>query len=518
MLLGSEAGALSQYAAWLYEGNGPRLSEKSCVSGKETVFAYSAYAKNSKFASFDEVDLDQKYPPLSINDIKDIDSVFEAVADRAIYCGNMVLGNSEFVEGSSAITDSFYVLHSERVAFSKYVAYSTRGSYSENIFGCFYFGPAAFLIKCDNAWDCQRCLCVSRSDFSSDCHYSHGMSGCHDCMFSFNLKNKRNCIGNLPLPKEKHAALKAELLRGIAEKLKKGKRLPALHELIGMAKPDFSLLRAATPVMPHFTEEKKDKARIEKAFSDASGVLGLRLTSLDNYSKWLCRNSQARLEPASSCATGKPMLVPDIAGFLRFPKESLLSLKEAEYLGEHLALSEGEAESLTLQSAPATLSKIAFFCPHWEAGNQQNNIDCPVSIDSVDCYHGLQNMLSKKCGFCLLPRNCESCFGSREIRYTSFSFNCHFSTKLTRCFECDSCNNCSGAYFCHNCENVHDSMFCFNTKNKKYAIGNVEVGREKFLAAKEILLSWARARLEKSRALPLDIYSIAAYKQGKGNK
>jgi hypothetical protein len=512
LLLGTEVGELSDYAKWLYDGNGPRLTKKSAISGKDVVYAYSAYSKNSHFASFDEVDLDQKYPPLSLNDVKDIDSLIEAIAERAIYCGNMVLGNSQFVEGSTTITDSYYVLHSERVAFSKYVAYSTRGSYSESIFGCHYFGPAKFQVKCQNPWDCNRCLCVSKTDFSSDCYYSHGLSGCYDCIFCYNLKNKRNYIGNLSLPKDRYASLKQKLVSEMAQELQSKKSLPTLAALVYMAKPDFSALRAACSEMPAYPGKNDDKSKIEKAFTSTSGVIGLQPAAMDACAHWLSANSSVRLDDAVSCATGKGILVPDVAGFLMFPRDRLLSLEEAEFLGEHLFLSASELDALSFTNAPQTLSKIAFFSPYWQAGNLQNNIRCPISIDSSDCYSGIQNMISKKCGFCLLPRNSESCFGCREIRETSFSFNCHFSTRLSRCFEMDNCNNCTGSFFCHNCENVHDSMFCFNTKNKKYAIGNVEVGPEKFRAAKKILLDWINSQLRKNSTLKLDIYKIADMK------
>ncbi|MEI6577303.1 MAG: hypothetical protein WCO63_14090, partial [Bacteroidota bacterium] len=65
---------------------------------------------------------------------------------------------------------------------------------------------------------------------------------------------------------------------------------------------------------------------------------------------------------------------------------------------------------------------------------------------------------------------------------SEFNIRCFNSVKLSRCLEADFCRDCSGIYFSHNCENVHDSMFCFNVKNLRHAIGNVEVGREKFMA------------------------------------
>ena len=225
ILLSDEIGELSDYADWLYEKNGPRLVRKSGISGKEVVYSSAVYAKKSRGAGCDEVDLDKKYPPLTINEIKDIDSIFEAVSERAIYAGNMVLGNSAYVDGSTTITDCFCVLHSERTAFSKYVAYCTRGGYSESVFGCYGFGPAHFSVKCGGVWDVTRGFCVSKADFSSDVYFSHGLTNCRDAMFCFNTKNRRHAIGNVEVGREKFLAAKKILLDWINMRLEKEGKL-----------------------------------------------------------------------------------------------------------------------------------------------------------------------------------------------------------------------------------------------------------------------------------------------------
>jgi hypothetical protein len=56
-------------------------------------------------------------------------------------------------------------------------------------------------------------------------------------------------------------------------------------------------------------------------------------------------------------------------------------------------------------------------------------------------------------------------------------------------------------------------MFCFNVKSKRYAIGNVEVGKAKYLQIKALLLSEITKRLEKSHDCGIDIYNVGV--QGK---
>ncbi len=511
-LLGDEMGELDDYKEWLYGRNGPRLV-KSSVSGKDVVLAYSPFGGNSEFISLEEVDWNKSYIPLSINDIKDIDSIVEAIRNRAVYCGNIIFGNSGFVEESTNITDSQYVLHSERVAYSKYVAYSSRGGYSEVVFGCYGFGPARFCIKA-NSWEVSRVFCSSKIEFSSDIYLSHGLSGCHDCMFCFNLKSKRLAIGNLVLPKDKYLQIKKKLMEEIRQELIRNKYLSPIDEMVCAEKPDYSFLKKSISGR-NWEDEKKDMGPIEKAFSEtALVILGKPLRQIDSYSDWLEKNSAVKLEQCFSCASGKQIpLLPDYVPFISFPRDRLITQDEADFLGERMTLSEGEVESLSFKNIPKKLSKIAYFCPFWLSGKLKNNIDSPMCIDSVDCYRGLIFMRSKKCAFCFSPTSCENSFGCREPRDSSFCINCHFSTKISRCLEVDNSTNCSGCYFCHNCDNVHDSMFCFNTKNKRYAIGNVEVGREKFMQAKEILLDWGLKRLEKNCDLGVDVFTIADWKE-----
>ena len=513
VVLGDEVGELADYAEWLYEANGPREAAKSSLSGKEVIFADQKYPKEAPKISFDEVDLGKKYPPLSINDIKDIDSIISAVSERVLYAGNIVLGNSKFVEESTTITECFYAYHSERVAFSKYVAYTSRGGYSEHVFGCYGAGPVQFAIKGGEIWDVQRSLCASKVNFSSDIYFSHGLMNCHDCMFSFNSKAKRQAIGNLELAKDSYQKLKPKLLAEIREKLEKDRRLPSIFELAASAKPDYSGLKKASVRGDKAREERPDKSRIEKAFSDTCQVvLGRPLSQVDKYGKWMASKSSIETQSAKSCLSGKPILVPKYAYFHLFPKDRLLSQVEADLAGEKLSLGQEEAAILTLANAPSILSRIAFFTPEINVGNSRNNIKSPLNIDSADCYDGILYLLSKCCAFCFSPRSCEYSFGCREPRESSFCINCHYSTRISRCFECDSCGNCTGCYFCHNCENVHDSMFCFNVKNKRYAIGNAEVGREKFLGAKKMLLGYVGKELEAKGALKLDIYNLAEFK------
>ena len=89
-----------------------------------------------------------------------------------------------------------------------------------------------------------------------------------------------------------------------------------------------------------------------------------------------------------------------------------------------------------------------------------------------------------------------------------YSINCYHSVKLTRCFEMDNCRDCADSMFCHNCEALSNCMFCFNIKSKRYAIGNVEVGREPFMRIKKMVLDELVSKLERDKKFDVSIYNL----------
>lgn len=409
--------------------------------------------------------------------------------------------------------DSHYMLHSESAWASKYVAYT-----SHVIGECVFGGNCVssnFLIRC-NTIHSERCFEASKCDLCSGLYYSHGLSSCHDCMFSFNLRAKRNCIGNLQLSKGKYASLKQKLVAEMREKLGKNKCLPHIFAMFGQQQPNYSQMRAAYSEMQPFQPPKKDKSAIEGAFSETARLIfGVPYSGIDKYSGWLRRNTRGFAE-GKSCASGSALLVPDYADFLRFPRNRLLSFEEAEFIGERLTLSEDEAERLTLANAATMLSRIAYFSPDWKSGNNFNNIGCPIEFNCTDCYRSIINLFSKRCAYGWWPRNSEHLFGYNRTRHSAFCINTFDSEKIQRCFEVSEARSSTGCYYCHDIENCHDSMFCFNAKNLRYAVGNAELPREKYLEIKKMVLAQLNEELARTNSIGLSIFNLPDRIKNKG--
>ncbi|MCX6771483.1 MAG: hypothetical protein NTX79_05510 [Candidatus Micrarchaeota archaeon] len=507
VLFGREVGELNLFQEWLASQN-PRLAHApSSLTGKDITYFITDYCEGSKRASLDEVWKLKKFPALSINEIKDVDSLVEAIQDRAYYTGDVVLGNSKFIEASSNCKDSYYVLGSGAISDSKYICNSARLKECEFAFGCDGVGESRFQARGYEGYRLMRCLEAWKSQTSSDCYYVNGVLDSSNCMFCFNVRNKRYAIGNLELPKEKYLSIKQGLVAEMAEQLEKKHSLPSLVEIVGKCKghgyreilPELKKLEKAA---------KPDMAKIESIFGNTTEMLlGKRLGGIDGYSDWL-RKHVLKMDVGKSIISGKPMLLADYSNYLLYPRNRLVTMLEAEYIGDHLRLDPAEAEKLSFASISEGISKIAYLSPEFFFGENINVTECSTQYQSMNAYRSPGASFTKNTAYSFWPRKGDCIFGSSMAFECFFCINCYYSENLNRCFEVDSSKSCSDSYYLHNCENVRSSMLCFNAKNLAYAVGNTVVGKEQFGRAKRMLLEWANEKLARKKEVPLSIFDV----------
>ncbi len=236
VLLGRKIGQLSDYKKYLSKHVEPFGTEKSVISGK-SVAVGKEFEKGTRFISGDEV-LQYaeitKRAKLDINSVKDIDSVISSLGEVLCYSGNDIFGKSGNIEQSNKVLDSTDILCSHEVIFSKNIAYCHIVKYSEHGYGGESVGfHAFFTIKGFEIYESQRVFEGIRIYHSSDCTFCAAMDNCHDCMFSFNLRNKNRCIGNLQLAADRYASLKKKLQEDIAQTLEAKHDLASLPGIIG---------------------------------------------------------------------------------------------------------------------------------------------------------------------------------------------------------------------------------------------------------------------------------------------
>jgi hypothetical protein len=507
LLFGGEVGGLDDYKEWLSERTDPVFSSKSALSGREISYANGEYCKGAAWVSFDEIDFGKKFPPLSINDVKDIDSVIGAVQERAFYAGNVILGNSKFIEKSANVSDSFYVYESSRIGDSKYIAYSSMARLCECVFGTAAPGESQYMVLCNDTYKSKRCFELWMSTGCSDCHYVFALTDCDSCMFCFSLTGARYAIGNLPLGKEKFSAIKQGLLEQMRSELVRKKRLPSLTDIAGKCAGSVPKSNPAETK----TGSDKDMRPIEEAFSSTSKiVLGVRLEGLDAYAPWLTRHIE-KGERRKSVLSGRGIFVGTYAKYGQIPPSRTVTEDEALRLSAPSKKPE-EMAKISLANAHGLIADVAYFHLDYHAFTNRNIIDCMAYAYSSNAFNCFPCVEIKDSAYNFWPRSSERLFGCGVMFDSQFCINCHQSVKLSRCFEVDSSRDCSDCYFCHNIENCQNCMFCFNVKNLRYAIGNAEVGREKFAEAKEALLKRVGGRLQKEKDFPLDIFNLGCRK------
>jgi len=231
VLFGREIGELAEFKPYLAEMVDRPMAAKSAISGKEIHLSRQHYAKTAKFASLDEIAASNE--AISINEIKDIDSVLSALPEKFHYTANKNLGQCIGVEESDACNDSADVLSSLNVLSSKQVAYSNGVRASEAIFGCMLCGEVSHSVRSQMAFYSRRLFESYMSMKCSDLAYCFNMRASSSCMFCFNQASAMHCIGNLKLGKEKYAQLRGKLMGEAALLLSSRKKLPSLFEAIG---------------------------------------------------------------------------------------------------------------------------------------------------------------------------------------------------------------------------------------------------------------------------------------------
>jgi hypothetical protein len=224
LVLSQEIGEMHEFTEYLSE---PLIGKqvKSALSGKNLWVSTDYYCKGARF--FDYVDESAKFQskPINPDDIKDIDSLFNAVKENIVYSGSKVLGISTEVENSDHVSDSSSVLNSSIVIKSKFIAYCHLKRNTEYAFACTSSGNSSYILRCFNTTYLKRCFECSDTANSADVYFSYNLIGCNNCMFSFNASNKKNLIGNIQLSQEQYTKLKSKLLNEICEELRAKKKL-----------------------------------------------------------------------------------------------------------------------------------------------------------------------------------------------------------------------------------------------------------------------------------------------------
>lgn len=517
VLLGRDVGDIQKYGKYLKKYVGPvRTSRTCCISGRQVTTGDDDFMGDAPFISNDEREeyLRLCSEPFSINEIKDMDSLLEAVSGRFAYSGGILLGKCHNVHNSHRCSNALEVHDSQDISDCKYVAHTSMLRHSSFVFGSDCTGEINFVIKNFQGWRSQRMLETTNTQYVSDAYYCANVRNCQELLFCFNQRNGRHMVGNLSLPRDKYLSLKGKLLSEIADELERKRDLPSIAQVLGAPprtpgerRPEAWDIRAGEP---YFGRPADYPVELDSAFSETCRILfGSALCGkMTDYEAWLMRHVRAPPKGFSG-TSGKPLWVLPIP--LNCPvRNTHVTEKEAEALSAR-ALSEEEAEKLGLQNCRELLSPVAFYSCEVALGNNREVADT-VSYSDAQYVFGSSTIYgSRRCAYdCWVSHNAENMFGCDHVFYSRFCINCYRSLRLSRCFEVNDSLDSSDCYFCHNVENCHECMFCFNAKNLRCAIGNVEFPGEEYLRLKRLVLRELVQRINGKKGLGLDIYNLGS--------
>jgi hypothetical protein len=233
LMFGSPVGGLLEFEEYLLSDVMPPSARKS--SSGNDVNVLSEIPRDARIADYEALFGKEtaKAGKLSINDIKDIDSLANAMGEVAVFAGNVVQGQSSHVESSNRILDSHFIYCSHDIIYSKYVAFSHTVKHSESSFGMENSVKNSFAIRGFDVYGSTVMFECLRAYTSANCYYCANVDDCRDCLFSFNLRSASRRIGNLELPSEKFSELKRKLVSEMRESLSSKKKAASVLDIVG---------------------------------------------------------------------------------------------------------------------------------------------------------------------------------------------------------------------------------------------------------------------------------------------
>lgn len=247
-------------------------------------------------------------------------------------------------------------------------------------------------------------------------------------------------------------------------------------------------------------------SKLDETFATTTKILfGRPLSPMARYTQWLLKRIAPIESVPSAIGSGK-VHIPAYSFFGFIPKTRAVSEEHAPEAGARMVNELGE--SATLASLLPELKKMAFFVPTFAERRNLGVENTVCYLDCVNVENSFDPFETKHSAFVFQTLRCENIYGCYYAISTNFCIHCYNAVNLQRCFEVDTGKNCVDSMFCHNVEGLQDCLFCFNVKNKRFAIGNVEVGREKYLQIKQQLLEKIGRELEANAEVSFDIYSV----------
>ncbi len=231
------------------------------------------------------------------------------------------------------------------------------------------------------------------------------------------------------------------------------------------------------------------------------------MKNISNYVPWL----QKRALKVSKLKGkfGNDTYKPDLPLLRDIPAQSLCTRDEAMKMCLPLI---GEADAqLPFVALGKEIAQNASITMEMVEGESREVPEVTQAIDSTESWSMWDATNSSRSACTTAAIQSKYAFGGfMRILDSEFAINCYDIVECKRCLEVDSSSKCSDCYFCHNCEACENCILCSNAKGMRFAVLNQEVGKEKYLEIKKLLLNYMADKLEKQKGLEKSIFSLKA--------
>jgi hypothetical protein len=221
-------GGIDDYSEWLIRHTRPTLERVSAMSGRKLILAPHAQYANlpkDRLLSSEEAEAFGKSVKLDASEVEALSmkNAHEKINKLAFFDIEMADGANDNIIDCAIYADSVNCYKSSVTVYTKNCAYSFWPRSCQYLFGCDSPFDSTFCINCYSCTQLSRCFEIDCCGYCSDLYFGHNCENVHQSMFCFNMKNRRNCIGNAEYSKEDYGRIRGSLLSQIADELEKSK-------------------------------------------------------------------------------------------------------------------------------------------------------------------------------------------------------------------------------------------------------------------------------------------------------
>jgi hypothetical protein len=227
ILFGKKLRKIDEYSNWL--GRHTRKVERvsSVLSGKAIFIPdYANYRKipKDRLACTSEVVCSSAVSDEDLSWIT-FKNVHEKIGKIAIFDIELMEGANSGLNDCAISVDSSNCYRSSVTEYSKFCGYCFWPRNCQHVFGCDSPFDSSFSINCYSCTQLTRCFEIDCCGYCSDLYFGHNCENVHQSMFCFNVKNRRNCIGNAQYSQVEYLRIRNSLVSQIATELEWKKEL-----------------------------------------------------------------------------------------------------------------------------------------------------------------------------------------------------------------------------------------------------------------------------------------------------